>query len=525
MATKFTTAYRRGYAVAPVVGDGVSAMSTQWQADLLAGHDPVVILEAASTVLYDIENERRSTLVARLPQPDQVSLAGWYRASRSMQAAPVPLDPLAALAATTLALGQSKPGERTDATREEIAGLLTQVGLRLNVTILEESSNSADPLLAMARTALWRAVVQEEWMIWSGELVHALAADADSAALTAEFESATGLSIVEWWSRGLGERSTRAVRGPGSWRNAERIDPDLEQAWIETFATPISDAIAKARGSLQQRKKGPPMVANPFDLSWLSSRPVVVTDDGRKFQLWIGANNRCLLPAGIAQALADHTGTRYDNVTERLGRVAEQLLTAHIDAMPEAADERRIPEAEVPAGQSTCDYVIEHDDVLVGVEFTIATPTRALGEGQPDAIDALIDRFASKIGQAYAVFRWLDPDHEKRWLPLLVLESPTVVDPLLNEQVHKKLIAGGTVEPDEPSELMTCHVPDFLDLVQYCSDEGVSLAQGVKAWRDSELAGAALDWWLSDHDARGTSGQRRIDAAFGNVEAILTRSS
>ncbi len=525
MDDRFREAYRRGFAVAPVVGDGISAMSRQRQADLLAGHDPVVVLEASSTVLACIEARDRRALTARLPRADQVSLDRWYREQRTMRSAPVPLAPLAALAATTLALGQSAPAERTDARREAVAGAITQVGLRLNEDVFVGGRDPAESLDLMARTALWRAVEQEDWLIWSGELLAALADDPKANEVTGKFLDETGLTIREWFARGLGERATRARHGAGSWKNTDQVDPALETAWMSAVTTPVKDAETAARQSLARAgSREPFVVVNPFDLSWLASKPLVLTEDGRRFLLWIGALNRCLLPAGIAQTLADRTGVRFNTVSERLGRAGEQLLTARVQAMPEFDAERRTPEAAIPEGQSTCDYLIERDEVLVGVEFTIASPSRALGEGGHEAVTKLVDRFADKIAQAYAVFEWADPLRRKRWLPVLVLESPTVVDPLLNEEVHQRLVERGILDPGQASELMTCHVTDLLDLVQHCIDQGISLAQGVVAWRDSDLRGTALDWWVHDHGATRASGRLRIDAAFADVEATLTRS-
>ncbi|KAA0233727.1 MAG: hypothetical protein JJLCMIEE_03157 [Acidimicrobiales bacterium] len=525
-ANRFLAAYRRGYAVMPVVGDPFSAMSADRQSQLLRDRDPVLILEAASTVLADIERERRTDIVRRLPGNDRAAVQRWYdNPGRDMRPAPVPIHPLALLAATTLALGQSRPGLRSDEERDDIASALTQVGLRWNDAILGTAGDDRSTLSLMARSALWRVVEQEDWMIWSGELIQALELDPAAAHLQQAFEERTGLTIKEWWYRGFGERATRATHGARSWGGADHVDPDLESAWNRLVSTPVGEAVDSARSTLSRRRpKDPPTVSDPFDLAWLASRPILTTPDDRRFQLWIGANNRCLLPAAIAQTVSEVTGVDYLQVAQRIGRSGEELLTRYLEAVPMQANESRLAEAAMPAAISKCDYLVECSGALVGFEFTIMTPSRALGAGHVDAVEALVGRFADKLMQAYSAFEWRDPDHRLRWLPVLVLESPTVVDPLLNEQVHKELVSRGVVDAGSESELMTCHAPEFLDFLQYCSDAGLSPAEGVLEWRDSHLRGAALDWWLSDHDALRSSGRRRVGSVADVAEAVLTRS-
>jgi hypothetical protein len=43
----------------------------------------------------------------------------------------------------------------------------------------------------------------------------------------------------------------------------------------------------------------------------------------------------------------------------------------------------------MPAVISKCDYLVECRGALVGFEFTIMTPSRALGAGYVDAAEAL----------------------------------------------------------------------------------------------------------------------------------------
>jgi hypothetical protein len=121
----------------------------------------------------------------------------------------------------------------------------------------------------------------------------------------------------------------------------------------------------------------------------------------------------------------------------------------------------------------------------------------------------LIGRVADKFAQVYSSFRWLDGSRRKRWLPFVVFVSPTVVDPLLNERVHERLVQSGRA-PDADSEVMTCGTPEFLDLLEVSRQSGRPMADLVLEWRDGPSHGAMLDWWLSDRDALRLSGTKRI---------------
>lgn len=57
-----------------------------------------------------------------------------------------------------------------------------------------------------------------------------------------------------------------------------------------------------------------------------------------------------------------------------------------MNAVPLQSSETRIPEAAMPTGISKCDYLMESDGVLVGFEFTLATPSRALSAGGEHAV-------------------------------------------------------------------------------------------------------------------------------------------
>jgi hypothetical protein len=180
VATRGSAALRRRMAVMP---DSSSTSAMRRQAELLAGHDPVVVLEAASTVLADLEAGRDDAVVNRLPRADQHDLARWRSpaAAAGDNPAPISVHPLALLSATTLALGQSTPGVRNDEVRERVARALTRVALRLNTTILGSATTPDATLASVARSTLWEAVVDEDWRIWSGEIVGELLRDPDFA--------------------------------------------------------------------------------------------------------------------------------------------------------------------------------------------------------------------------------------------------------------------------------------------------------------------------------------------------------
>lgn len=523
MPPQLNQSWRRAWAVVPTTSNGVAAMSPRRRASLLRGHDATTVLEAASTVLADIENGRFDAVVTRLPASDRTVLERWRRemSSEGSNTAPTPVHPLALLAATTLALGQSRSAQRSDEARNELARRLAAVGLRFNADVLEGRNDTRHGAMAyMSRSALWRAVEQEDWMIWSCDLVQEVSTMPEACALLEQFERAADLTLEEWWLRGVGERATRARHGARSWGRAE-VDPRIDDAWARLSVAPLDEAVAAARSALVRvRRSKLPEVADPFNLHWLATRPVVETPDGRRFQLWLGANSRTLLPAGIAQTLADVTSKRYDKAAELLGRAAERVLAGYLDRTPPAPDENRLRESDMPASISKCDYVIERPDLLVGIDFTLLSPTRALSAGVTEGIEKFIDRVADKFAQVYSSFQWLDGGYSKRWLPLVVFASPTVVDPLLNERVHERLIQSGR-GPDRDSEVMTCGAPEFLDLLEFSRQSGRAVSDLVLEWRDGPSCGAMLDWWLSDRGALHLSGKKRVGTIGERAEAVL----
>lgn len=522
----FERAYSAAFAVVPTVSDGVQAMSDKRIRQLLAGHDATTVLEAASTVLGDIEGQRHSSLLERFDPADLRVLASWRSRLRpGVRAAPSPVHPIAVLAATTIALAESAPAPRTDAAREELARRICTVALRLNGAIVEPVSTAEDEVITFAaRAMLWRATDGDEWQVWSALIIEDLLSRSECAEPLTAFEAATGLTIDEWFLRGAGERATRVVHGARSWGGTDRVDPELEAAWRRMTTAPVEEAVVAAQASVLRRRGGV-SVMDPMDLSWLAKRPVVHTADGRRFLLWLSTLNRILLPAGIAQVLADSTGIDYKNVAAMVGKSAENLLAAAIAATPSGGSAALIKESAMPPGSRKCDYLLEQDDALVGVEFTMMTPSKALSAGVGSAVDAFIRRLADKVEQAYRAFEWRDPPGCKRRVPVVVFASPTAVEPLVNERVHELLTTRGVVPPDAPSELMTCHAPDFLDLATYATTTGVPLARLLLEWRNSEYKGVTLDWWLakSHRTARGSFIRNNIDAAFDQLEPVLTR--
>ncbi len=375
-------------------------------------------------------------------------------------------------------------------------------------------------LAYMSRSALWRAVDQEDWMIWSGELVDELSSTPEAANLLLRFKAATGLTVDEWWLRGLCERATRHVHGARSWGGAA-VNQRIDDAWARLVVAPLADTVQAARNALtRERSSTPPQVPDPFDLHWLATRPIVETPDGRRFQLWLGANNRSLLPAAIAQTVADTIGGRYYRVSFALGRAAERRLTRALDDLPDVDGDHRIPESAMPVEISKCDYLLEHGGLLLGIDFTLATPSRALASGTKEAVAAFIEKVSGKFAQVYSSFRWRDPAASKRWLPLVVFVSPTVVDPLLNERVHERLVSSGRA-PAADSELMTAGVPELLDLIEHSRQTGRCLVELVREWRDGPQRGSMLDWWLADRNALRSSGKQRIGAISDRAASVL----
>lgn len=138
-------------------------------------------------------------------------------------------------------------------------------------------------------------------------------------------------------------------------------------------------------------------------------------------------------------------------------------------------------------------------------------------------MDRLVQTVAAKMGQAHATFQRVDPSASKRHLPLVVFASPNVVEPLMNERVHAFLVESGQISGE--SELMTCHAPEFHDLVAYAGREQRPLAHVIREWRDSKYGGANLDWWLADRAALGISTRTRLDTALAYIRPVLARSA
>ena len=127
---------QRAWGVAPTTSNGVAAMSAERLARLLVGHDATTLLEAASTILDDVENDRFDALLTRLSVADQTTLRTWMGRARAegAQIAGTPVHPLAVLAATTLALGQAVDWPRSDLIRDDLSRRLLEAALRSTTT-------------------------------------------------------------------------------------------------------------------------------------------------------------------------------------------------------------------------------------------------------------------------------------------------------------------------------------------------------------------------------------------------------
>lgn len=226
----------QGMAVLPTVGDPFQLISFKKVAQSLAGYDPLTMLEASSAVLHEIENERSAQVLSWLSPHDQRAWKRWQGDRLQRRRAPAsatPLHPLAVLAAMNLAMSQSSPAGRSDEDRDLAAQALCRAATQFNGAAVEgDGSGHEDGVLAaMAMSVLWRSMQDDAWSVWSAELVQHLAELPIAASALASFTQATGLSLLEWHSRTLGEHATRKVQGPGSWNRTEEVDPELEERW------------------------------------------------------------------------------------------------------------------------------------------------------------------------------------------------------------------------------------------------------------------------------------------------------
>ena len=340
------------------------------------------------------------------------------------------------------------------------------VALRLNQDITGDrgiTPEPADTLRALWRAAYWRSIESEEWVFWSADLVDQMLSTPALENHLKDFQASTGLSFEEWFYRNLGERASRVVRGAHATFDTEGVDEDLERAWREDSPTaPVTEIRNDAVEALyRRRRKDPPMVRDPFDLRGLASRPFVATPDGGRLSLWLGAITRLMLPSSLAQTLADETGAKYDDIAAPVGKAAEDLLRADIAALPAGTGERRLDESDFPDAASKCDFVLETIDTVIGIEFTLISPTRGVSQGGEAAQAELTAKLAEKVEQTIAACLHLDPKHEKRWLSLLVLHTPSVVEPLLNDKVRELdwLPATACTEKGRRDVLLCARIP------------------------------------------------------------------
>ena len=337
--------------------------------------------------------------------------------------------------------------------------------------------------------------------------------------MLAEFKRQTGLTIEEWFYRSFGEVIARQIHGTGSLSHVTEVEPGLEECWQRLSVIGLTKLVEQSRGEN-------PKSIDPFNLKWLALRPVVRDTDGACFSIWVGAMLRQVFPAGLAQILADQTKTAYSDCASYVGRAAEARLNCWMEALPVEATESRISETSMnaPEGQRCCDYLIETDVCLVGVEFTMISPSLRLTQGDPDAVAKLEGRVLNKVKQIYATLRWHDPDKTKRWLPFIVLVSPSAVDPLTIQKVHDGFIETAGADFPSDSELMTCHAVDFLDLLEAAKENCSSLSGLILDWRDGDFKGYGLDFWLASRRAHGSWLRNRGTAPIHRIGQILKRS-
>ena len=294
-------------------------------------------------------------------------------------------------------------------------------------------------------SVLWQAMQDEAWITWSHELLLFLVQYPPAAIVLDAFKAATGTTVREWHSRTLGELATRSMRGAEGWTSTSDVDPALEVDWLNGLSITPAQVREKAKQGVHRNRRGLFLcVLDPAALGWLADTPVVVTNEDTRFAVWRGAFEYALLPATVATRLAQATGIPRDQTGSLLGAAAQELLTSYIESSS-PVDERRIPESQMPTKTSKCDYLLETDDLLVGIEFTVARPPASIASGKTMGLDRLLALFESKIRQIYATFKRVDPHGRKRHLPLLVFASPNVVSPLLNERVHRLLVAAAVI--------------------------------------------------------------------------------
>lgn len=499
-------------------------MSPQRQVALLSDLDPHAVLQATSLTLRAIEARDTATVLQLMDAADEAAIRRWAEGT-AIQVAPQVVHPLAVLSAMTLALANSvDPSETTvtDEQRLDVAERLLTVALRFNHCVFdlhaEDAFEASRANFAVAN--IWREAENDRWSFWTADLLQALVALDEAAEVLADFEQATGLTVEEWFFRSIGEIATRLLRGAGSFGGTDDVDPEIEERWQRLTVADLSELVADSQGT---------EVADidPFNLRWLARTPIVRGPDGARFSMWVGAMIRLLFPAGVAQLLADHAGASYDVAARLVGLAAEARLGQRVADLPPVDGEVRIDEEamEAPEGQRCCDYLFETSDTLVGVDFTMISPSLRLTQGDAQAISNLEERLVDKLEQIYATMRWRDPEGSKRWLPIVVLVSPSVVEPLMNEAVHRRFLETHPEYDLDESELMTCHATDFLDLLELVEErEGKPITSFILDWRDGELRGSGLDLWLADRQALGSWRRKRGLLVLDRIEAILKRA-
>ena len=511
-----------GMAVVPVVSNPLPDISLKRQMELLSGLDPRAVLQAASMTLLKIEAKDTEAVYRLMNRQDARLIRKWAE-EPGKQVAPQRVQPLALLTAMRLALANAVDGKEvsvSDNDLPKIAELLLTVAVRWNGRIDVDDKDPAEAARrSIAVAGLWREASDDRWCYWTADLLKELLVLEKAADLLAEFKRQTGLTVEEWFYRSFGEVIARQIHGTGSLSHVTDVEPGLEECWQRLCAIDMPEVVGQSSGEN-------PESIDPFNLSWLALRPVVRDADGSCFSIWVGAMIRQVFPAGLAQILADQTKTAYDECASHVGRAAEARLNYWMEALSAEAPESRISEASMnaPEGQACCDYLLETASCLVGVEFTIISPSLRLAKGDPDAVAKLEGRILDKVKQIYDTLRWRDPGNTKRWLPLIVLVSPSAVDPLTIQKVHDEFIETAGADLPADSELMTCHAVDFLDLLEAAKENCSSLSSLILDWRDGVFNGYGLDFWLANREGWRRWLRNRGTEPLHEIGQILKRS-
>lgn len=510
-------------AVSPTPSEIGPARSRRSLVDQLTGWNPALVLEAASLVIWDIEQHKWDSLTSRLPTVDRRGIAKWRNLVRreGTPLGPVPFHPLSVLQAATIALATSSEEntDTSDDSRNKLAGNLSLAAFHWTDDVIgSRSSRPEDYAGAASRSWLWREIGDDSWLIWSQLIVNHI--ESDWPDVVQQLRHSTGLTLDQWYHRTFGEWAGRYNREPGSYRDSIGVDPALEAAWRNLTTTSLRNAIEIARESLSVDRRGIPIVKDPFDLLWLAERPVIELPTGARFQLWRDALARVLTPGSVAEMLARETSFDIDRTGSEVGLATERALEPFFKTAS-SADEKWIREDRLHNKQTKCDLVIETDNELLGIEITATRPLRSTSAGDAEGLREQALRIANKAGrQIFNSFDQVDPARKKRRIPVLVYGTPMVADPNFNETVHRNFVESGLSGPE--SEIMSFMAPSFADLALFSNSSGKGLGHLLVECRDDpDLSGGAPHIWLYKIGARGLATRHIIEAARSDPETTL----